>query len=175
MPMPSSKAEQSVMRGGLLATGPQWWERGLVFGLVFSIPAAAGWYALALRWALGGAAAIAAAVAAGLLIASVAYALLPRPRISTDRRSSVSQRSIGVGGASSGQCAVSPLRARLADEQRRLARLDAERERRGDSGFGKAAEDRIVWGELLELELQDLDEQLSRIRGAGGPHERHGP
>ena len=35
--------------------------------------------------------------------------------------------------------------------------LEAERVRRGDSLFGQSTEDRIVWSELLELELQDID------------------
>jgi hypothetical protein len=175
MPILSSKAEQSVMRRILLATGPQWWKRGLVFGPVFGIPVAIGGYAVALPWAPCGAAAIATGVVGGLLIPFVADALLPRTRISADRRSPVSELLSGVGNAESGKCAASPIRQRLAEEQGRLARLDAERERRGDSGFGKATEDRIVWGELLELELQDIDEQLSRIRGVvsgatGRPH-----
>jgi len=59
-------------------------------------------------------------------------------------------------------------RRRLCEEVDELERLDAEREERGDSGFGKAAEDRIVWGELIELELQEIDAQVDRIRGAAG-------
>ena len=55
------------------------------------------------------------------------------------------------------------IRQRLAAEKAGLEQLDAERERRGDSRFGRAAEDRIVWNELLDLELQDIDEHVSRI------------
>lgn len=54
-------------------------------------------------------------------------------------------------------------RARLAGEKAYLDHLDEERARQGNSGFGMTAEERIVWGELLELELQDIDEQLSRL------------
>jgi hypothetical protein len=55
---------------------------------------------------------------------------------------------------------------RLRDEAARLERLDLERERLGDSRFGQFSEDRIVWSELIELELQEVDEQVNRIRDA---------
>ncbi len=77
------------------------------------------------------------------------------------------------------------LRHRLSDEMHCLEQLDSERQLRGDPGFGKATEDRIVWGELLELELEQIDEEMNRMfrppRGKrislnstlpeGGPHE----
>jgi len=172
----------------------QGWKRRLVFGLL-SIPAVVGGYVLALRWVPYGVAVIATGVVAGLFIAFAAQALWSRTSISTDRRSPASERPSGAGNAKSGLCAASPIRQRLAQEQGRLEHLDAERERRGDSGFGKATEDQIVWGELLELELQDIDEQVRRIcdvgSGAtgrrprtssapnthlrkGGPHEHNG-
>ena len=59
-------------------------------------------------------------------------------------------------------------RHRLAEAVARLERLDAERERRGDSRFGRTTESRIIWGELIELELQEIDEQVSRICNSGG-------
>jgi hypothetical protein len=74
-------------------------------------------------------------------------------------------------------------RQRLAEAVVRLERLDAQRERRGDSSFGKTTENRIIWSELIELEMQEIDEQVSRIcssagrptqsnRRGGGAHER---
>jgi hypothetical protein len=63
---------------------------------------------------------------------------------------------------------------RLAESVARLARLDAERERRGDSSFGKTAENQIVWGELIELELQEMDEQVSRICNSAGRSAQEG-
>jgi hypothetical protein len=54
-------------------------------------------------------------------------------------------------------------RERLAEAVARLERIGAERERRGDSRFGRTAENRIIWGELIELELQEIDEQVNRI------------
>jgi len=62
--------------------------------------------------------------------------------------------------------ATSTIRERLAEGNNLLVRLDGERERRHDSRFGTMTEQRIVWGELLELELQDIDEQISRICSA---------
>jgi hypothetical protein len=54
-------------------------------------------------------------------------------------------------------------RERLSERVVCLQLLDAERERRGDLRFGKTTEDRIIWSELIELELQDIDEQVRRI------------
>ena len=34
--------------------------------------------------------------------------------------------------------------------------------------FGKFLEQRIIWRELLELELQEIDEQIERISAAAG-------
>jgi len=64
-----------------------------------------------------------------------------------------------------GSCAAASeaVRERLAAEVAALEQLDCERERCHDRRLGKLTEDRIVWGELLDLELQDIDEQVSRI------------
>lgn len=60
------------------------------------------------------------------------------------------------------------IRRRLAEERATLERLDAERVQRRNPVFGKTDEDQIVWGELLELELQDIDEQVKRICNRAG-------
>ena len=83
------------------------------------------------------------------------------------------------------------IRQRLAQAAASLERLDAERGRRAEPAYGKAEEERIVWSELLELELQELEEQVNRngardrssrtprgpnIRfGEGGSYEHNGP
>jgi len=59
-------------------------------------------------------------------------------------------------------------RQRLREAVACLERLDAERERRADARFEKSTENRIVWTELIELELQEIDEQVSRIRSSAG-------
>ena len=63
-------------------------------------------------------------------------------------------------------------RQRLAEAMARLECLDSERERWADSRFGNTMENRIIWGELMELELQEIDEQVSRIRAAAARNPR---
>ena len=61
--------------------------------------------------------------------------------------------------------------------QRRLARgfacleyLQRERENAQDRYLAKILEGRIIWRELLDLELQDIDEQIERVcASAAGP------
>jgi hypothetical protein len=60
------------------------------------------------------------------------------------------------------------VRQRLVEAKTELDRLDRERESRGDMGFGKYTENRIVWAELLDLELQDVDERFHRICRTAG-------
>lgn len=61
---------------------------------------------------------------------------------------------------------VSRVRNRLADGCKTLDALERERRAEHDPTIGKAEERRIVQRELLELELQDLDDQMDRIREA---------
>lgn len=44
-----------------------------------------------------------------------------------------------------------------------LKNLQLVRNHRQDPNFGKAVEERIVWRELLDLELQIVDEQIDGI------------
>lgn len=50
----------------------------------------------------------------------------------------------------------------------RLQDIQLVRNHRQDPLFRKSIEERIVWRELLELELQDVDEQIERISAAAG-------
>ena len=52
---------------------------------------------------------------------------------------------------------------RLAEAVTYLERLDLERIFHGDPNLGKPIEERIIWRELLDLELQDFDEQIERL------------
>ena len=45
----------------------------------------------------------------------------------------------------------------------RLQYIELVRSLQHDSLLGKFAEDRIIWRELVELELQYVDEQIERI------------
>ncbi len=92
-------------------------------------------------------------------LAGLIHTLLSRVRIP--------QRPRRRGISNSAEDGMGPVRRRLADEKSRLDGLDAERESRGDPGLGKVREDRIVWHELIELELQDIEEQVTRIRELG--------
>jgi len=55
-----------------------------------------------------------------------------------------------------------PIAKRLAEEFAMLQELEFEREDRGDPWYGKATEERIIWRELFDLELQEVDEQIGR-------------
>jgi hypothetical protein len=61
---------------------------------------------------------------------------------------------------------TSVIRERLGEARVRLEGLDRERSWSGNPLLGKAVENRIVWRELLDLELQDIDQQMERICGA---------
>ena len=60
----------------------------------------------------------------------------------------------------------SRVQQRLAQGFETLEAIQRERTEMHDLLIGKALEQRIVHRELLELELQDLDEQMDRIRAA---------
>jgi hypothetical protein len=55
------------------------------------------------------------------------------------------------------------LHERLAEAAACLERLHHERACAGDPILGNAIEKRIIWRELLDLELQDFDEQNERL------------
>ena len=143
-------------------------KRGLLLALAFSLSSALGTHALGLRWAPYVIAVITGGLVEGFLVALIANALSPPIRRSTVQHSPISNQLSGAGKAKSETCPGTTIWQRLAEEKACLEHLDAERECRGDSAFGKSTEDRIVWGELLELELQDIDEQVNRICQAAG-------
>jgi hypothetical protein len=58
---------------------------------------------------------------------------------------------------------ISSLHERLVKGAGCLERLDWERSSGGNPILGKAIEERIVFRELLDLELQDCDEQIERL------------
>lgn len=65
------------------------------------------------------------------------------------------------------------VRNRLVEGCKTLEALDRERRAQRNPLIGKAVEQRIIHRELLELELQDLDDQMDRIREATAEFERH--
>jgi len=142
-----------------------WWKRGAPVGLAFGILSAFGAHTLGLCWVPYGVASITESVTAGLLIALLLDAILPRAQAPVERLLQESERPVAAGQAKSEPSPGVTIRLRLAEETASLEDLEGERKRRGDPSFGKAAEDRIVWGELLELELQEIDERVSHICG----------
>jgi len=99
------------------------------------------------------------------IVRAILALIFPLTRTSSDQPFPAWERAANKPKAEPGPVAI---RQRLAEAKACLEDLDAERQRRGDSGFGKTTEGRIVWSELLELELQDIDEQVSRICGTTG-------
>ena len=57
----------------------------------------------------------------------------------------------------------SQLKERLAKGVASLERLDVDRISHGDPNLGRPIEKRIIWRELLDLELQEFDEQIERL------------
>lgn len=142
-----------------------WWKRAPLLGLAFGLPSAWGALALGLHWAPQGIAILTAGVADALIITFLADSV---SRETDARRPPEPARpSVRTTPALERRCTAA--RHRLTREKEFLDSLDRERESRGDSRYGKTAEDRIVWNELLDLELQDIDEQLNRIVQAGDP------
>lgn len=73
------------------------------------------------------------------------------------------------GSDNSLQCKESPdfsISERLAQSLARISDIDLAREQRNDPAFGKGVEERLVWRELLDLELQALDEQFEKLCAA---------
>ena len=64
--------------------------------------------------------------------------------------------------------AVCPTQKRLADAFACLEKLERQRAHGQGPVFGKFVEERIIWRELLDLELQAVDEQIERISAAAG-------
>jgi hypothetical protein len=153
---------------GTTSGAAPWWKRGLLLGAVFGAASAFGAHTLGLTWVPYGIAAITASLAGALLMAFVVDAVSPRTSPSADVLPLAPERPAAAGQTLFEPCPAAPIRQRLADAKACLEQLDSERRRRGDSGFGKTIEERIVWGELIQLELHEIDEQVSRIRGSAG-------
>lgn len=60
---------------------------------------------------------------------------------------------------------TSPVRRRLAESFVRLQNIELVRVEEDDPNYAKTIEDRIVWRELIELELQEIDERIAKISG----------
>ena len=101
------------------------------------------------------------------ILRAISDALFRRGRASVNKPHPGVERS-GDLAAKSEMRRIQATRQRMAEAVVRLERLDAERERRGESRFGRTTENRIIWSELIELEMQEIDEQVSRICSSAG-------
>jgi len=66
------------------------------------------------------------------------------------------------------ETAVWLTRQRLLDAFSLLERIELDRAYRRDPLFGSLVEERIIWRELIDLELQEADEQIERISASAG-------
>jgi len=160
---------------GATARFAPWWKRGWLLGLLFSIATAVGTHGPGLKSAPYAVAVMVSGLVSGLLVALLADTFFPFERESAQASFALRPPASEPESPPVRKCKMEAIRERLAAAEAFLEDLDVERELRGDSGFGRSAEDRVVWAELLELELQDIDEQVSRIcstAGAGGSPSR---
>jgi len=150
---------------GTIRRPKSWWARGLGLGALFSVPSTV---ALSVKDPLRVPLALAicaGSMAAGVLIALLTDCICPRtPAPSVDLDSAAEPPRAFEDSGVRPRPANANAR-RLADAKNRLERLDAERELRHNPAYCQTAEDRIVWRELLELELQDIDDRVGRLRG----------
>lgn len=85
---------------------------------------------------------------------------------SMTRKSPICTLNLGDGAAPHPQAPSCATHQRLVRAFSRLEEIQFVRDDRQDPRFGKPAEDRIIWRELLELELQNVDEQVERVLAA---------
>ena len=71
--------------------------------------------------------------------------------------------ALNLSGTTHDQIRPSPTCQRLARSFSELQKIQSERDHRQDPRFGTLVEDQIVWRELLDLELQEVDEHIARI------------
>jgi len=64
-----------------------------------------------------------------------------------------------------------PLQLRLAEAFGLIEHIQQQRREGHDALWAKFVEERLIWRELLDLELQDVDEQLERICASAAIHE----
>ncbi len=130
-----------------------------MLGLLFSIPTALATHPPGFGSAPYGVAIMLGGLVTGLLTALIMDTLVPYDAAPPGRRAPQLHRSSEPERPAARESRADTMRQRLAEEKACLDDLDAERRRRRDSGFGKATEEKVIWRELLDLELQEIDEK----------------
>jgi len=133
----------------------RWWKRGLLIGLLLS-PVTVAALTIGGTRLVFGLAAMTATVVCGVIISRITDAIFP---ISTPVQP---DQSPALKPVSFSPRPVTSVKDRLADGKACLDYIAGERTHSGDPHFGQETEDRIVWGELLELELQAIDEHRNQ-------------
>jgi hypothetical protein len=153
MPILQRETRQSAVRRILLTTG---------LGILFGVPPIVALQALGLTWPLYAVAAIALIVGFVLAYSIVGF-VVTAPVTPAPVEVPPSQGTMSFKQPPPGRTPT-VIDQRLAAEKADLDRLDDERQHLGNPAFGGTEEQRIIWSELLDLELQDIDEQINRIR-----------
>lgn len=139
---------------GLTGASVSWWKRGIGLGTLFSIPSVVALYVMNAQWPRIACELCGGSMAAGILIAFLVDTICPNATsASTAERPATHPHDDSAASL------------RLAAAKHAIERIDAERQRRGDPAFGKAEEERIVWRELIDLELQGVDGHVDHLHG----------
>ncbi|HEY3835054.1 MAG TPA: hypothetical protein VGL72_00710 [Bryobacteraceae bacterium] len=160
MPILQSETGQSATRKILLTTG-----LGIIFGLLFGIPPALGLHTLGVAWLPSAVITLALVVGFFLAYLIVDFVLTATTNVLPTASSPPPDPPFLPPAP---KAVITAIGTRLADAKACLDGIDEERKHMGKPGLGKMAEQRIVWNELLDLELQDIDEQLEHILHAQG-------
>ena len=176
MPILELRGGQSATRFILLTCGC-----GAVFGLLFGLPPAIAIYSAGAPFIPWSAGVLVIGLFAGYLLAFLLLSFVYRPfvtMVTVPRSDRPAPRVVHPPRNGKNPATVTGLR--MAEEKARLDHMEAERNARHDRSFEKVTEQRIIWSELLELELEDLDERVDRMRkeivatGGKGESDGHG-
>jgi hypothetical protein len=85
-----------------------------------------------------------------------------------NRKKYITTLNISAGDSAYAPIPVCPTGERLAESFSHLQTIQLVRNHRQDPDFAKCIEERIIWRELLDLELHEVDEQIARIAAAAG-------
>ena len=80
-----------------------------------------------------------------------------------NRKSQFCTLNLSAGEAPPTAVLTCAARSRIEQAFSHLQNIQFARDNRKDPYFGRSTENRIVWRELLELELQEVEEQFARI------------
>ncbi len=131
---------------------------GITFSILLALPPALAIRSAGLPWIPFGVAALLPGVVAAAILAYIVTRFVFGAGLPEPAGPIIKPQAPGEAPAS----------RRLADAVAQLEHLENERIRRRDCRYDKRVEERIIWNELLDLELQEIDEQLSRM--SGSPH-----